>query len=544
MVGLSSGPTSLSLSLRAVAAELCLSTTTKENNNGGEKENNNNGENLVELVEGCARELRRNCVLEEGAGVPSPSPPPSPLPSLHLRVVLPALKAVVQDLVEQQEVTCAAMREEIRRLEAEKCASEVAAREVVDAAREEEEVEEEEEEVEVGALERELLGVKRALSEVEEVVGERERELSEVQRALSEAVELLEEREGGYRRMCEENRALHEMVKELRGNMLVFGRVRPRGVTGDGSACVVRARPEECALECRNKHGDWKRYRFDRVFGEDSTQEDVYFEAKSLVRSVMRGTDVTIFAYGQTGSGKTHTMQYLNRRALEDLFGYQREDEAESARRYRFRVQMLEIYNEQINDMLEPGNTNLKVQTMSFRTTNEDSMTRVPDARIVGVERIEDVVRILEQGTSNRHVGATKMNERSSRSHLVFTVMVERMEESGEVVRGRLHLIDLAGSERLARSGAEGARATETRAINLSLSTLGRVLGGIAANQRHVAFRDSKITQLLEDSLTGGKGKSKCMMFMHVAPEMPSGQETRSTLEFAKGVAEHVVVNK
>ena len=115
MVGpLSSGPTSLSL--RAVAAELCLSTTTKENNNGGEKENNNNGENLVELVEGCARELRRNCVLEESAGAGVPSPSPSPLPSLHLRVVLPALKAVVQDLVEQQEVTCAAMREEIRRL--------------------------------------------------------------------------------------------------------------------------------------------------------------------------------------------------------------------------------------------------------------------------------------------------------------------------------------------------------------------------------------------------------------------------------------------
>jgi len=312
MVGLSSGPP-VSPSLRAVAAELCLST--KEN-----KENKE--ENLVELVQSCAKQLRHGCrVLEESESEAGAGAPPQPL---HLRVVLPALKTVVQDLVEQQEVTCAALREEIRRLEAEKCASEV-----VDAEQARERGYRE-----VEALERELLGVKRALSEAGEAVGERERELFEVQRALSEAVELLEAREGGYRRMCKENRALHEMVKELRGNMLVFGRVRPRGVTGDGSECVVRARPEECALECRNKHGDWKRYRFDRVFGEDSTQEDVYFEATSLVRSVMRGTDVTIFAYGQTGSGKTHTMQYLNRRALEDLFGYQREDEAESTRRW------------------------------------------------------------------------------------------------------------------------------------------------------------------------------------------------------------------
>ena len=108
---------------------------------------------------------------------------------------------------------------------------------------------------------------------------------------------------------------------------------------------------------------------------------------------------------------------------------------------------MLEIYNDMVNDMLGPGNSNLKIQAPSFR--NEDSMTRVPDATIVEVERIEDVHRIIDQGTANRHVGATKMNDRSSRSHLIFTVMVERLEESGDVKRGRLHLIDLAGDARV-----------------------------------------------------------------------------------------------
>lgn len=200
---------------------------------------------------------------------------------------------------------------------------------------------------------------------------------------------------------------------------------------------------------------------------------------------------------------------------------------------------MLEIYNDMVNDMLEPRSTNLKIQTLSFR--NEDSMTRVPDAKIVEVETIDDVHMILDKGSSNRHVGATKMNERSSRSHLIFTIMVERMEESGQVKRGRLHLIDLAGSERLNRSGAEGSRATETKAINKSLSAIGRVLASLGSNQSHVSFRDSAITRLLEDSLTGGREKSKCMMFMHVAPEATSQSETRAALEFGKGVVDSIV---
>lgn len=222
---------------------------------------------------------------------------------------------------------------------------------------------------------------------------------------------------------------------------------------------------------------------------------------------------------------------------------YQREDQDDSVkRRYRFKVQMLEIYNDMVNDMLEPGNSNLKIQAPSFR--NEDSMTRVPDATIVEVEKIEDVHRIIDQGTANRHVGATKMNDRSSRSHMVFTIMVERLEESGEVKRGRLHLIDLAGSERLNRSGAEGDRAVETISINKSLSAIGRVLASLGSNQRHVSFRDSAITRILEDSLTGGREKSKCMMFMHVAPEASSAQETRGTLEFGKGVVDNVELRK
>ena len=189
---------------------------------------------------------------------------------------------------------------------------------------------------------------------------------------------------------------------------------------------------------------------------------------------------------------------------------------------------MLEIYNDMVNDMLEPGNSNLKIQAPSFR--NEDSMTRVPDATIVEVEKIEDVHRIIDQGTAN--------------THMVFTIMVERLAESGEVKRGRLHLIDLAGSERLNRSGAEGDRAVETISINKSLSAIGRVLASLGSNQRHVSFRDSAITRILEDSLTGGREKSKCMMFMHVAPEASSAQETRGTLEFGKGVVDNVELRK
>jgi hypothetical protein len=276
----------------------------------------------IQLISSCAQALRA-CSLD-GKTTVGQQPQLSDDPAVQ--VLVPAIKTVVKSLVEGHAKECAGLRVEIAALERAVAASDEAASRSIaaqDAGRE----------AAVRAAREEVEAVRGTYAkEVERLEGalEASRRSSEnavaeklsLQQDLHEAIQMLEDREEGYRRMCRENRLLHETIKDLRGNILIYTRVRPRGVTGDRSDPVLRSRDEECCLEFLNKHGEWKRYRFDRVFGEQSTQEDVYMEATSLIRSVMAGTDVTIFAYGQTGSGKTHTMQHLNRKAFEDLFTY------------------------------------------------------------------------------------------------------------------------------------------------------------------------------------------------------------------------------
>ncbi len=265
----------------------------------------------VHLISSCAHALRA-CSLD-GEKCDGQPQQPQVLDDLAVQVLVPAVKSVVKSLLEGHERECAGFRDEISALRRALAASDKAASSAV-AARDAER------EAALRAGREELERLEVALGAARESSANAEAELLRVRRDLLEAIQMLEDRAEGYRRMCRENRLLHETIKGLRGNILIYTRVRPRGLTGDSSDCVLRSRDEECSLEFLNKHGEWKRYRFDRVFGEQSTQEDVYIEATSLIRSVMSGTDVTIFAYGQTGSGKTHTMQYLNRKALEDLF--------------------------------------------------------------------------------------------------------------------------------------------------------------------------------------------------------------------------------
>ena len=282
-------------------------------------------EDYIHLISTCAEALRA-CTVEDGVVANGNGHCQPHLNDLAVQVLVPAVKSVVQSLVERHENECAGLRGEISALEtALRKSDEAASRSDAERAAEREASLRAAKE-EVDAMERssreEIEALKRALDVSTKSSEKAEAELLGVRRDLFEAIQMLEDRAEGYRRMCRENRMLHETIKDLRGNILIYTRVRPRGVTGDLSECVVRSRDAECALEFRNKHGEWKPYRFDRVFGEQSTQEEVYLEATSLIRSVMAGTDVTIFAYGQTGSGKTHTMQYLNRKAFEDLFRY------------------------------------------------------------------------------------------------------------------------------------------------------------------------------------------------------------------------------
>eukprot|EP00887_Chlorella_sp_A99_P001154 scaffold14.g1154.t1 len=341
-----------------------------------------------------------------------------------------------------------------------------------------------------------------------------------------------------YSAIAEENRQLYNTVQarvaggrgahDLRGNIRVFCRVRPRGATGDHTTAVVEVDAAEGLVSVfSHKHNKWHGYKFDRVFGEGSDQGGVYEETKPLIRSVLDGYNVCIFAYGQTGSGKTHTMsgtnveayegRGINFRALDDLFELNRQRHAEVE--YDIRVQLLEIYNESLRDLLVPQ---AQQRPLALQNTQR-SGSNVPDAVQVPVACAEDVLRLMAQGAANRAVAQTSMNERSSRSHQVLTVMVEGVNRISHArTHGCLHLIDLAGSERVGRSGAEGQQLVEAQYINKSLSSLGSVMHALAGKAAH-------------DSLSG---QAKSMMFMHIAPEMSSVSETLSTLNFGRHVTE------
>uniref|UniRef100_A0A061S3R0 Kinesin family member C2/C3 n=1 Tax=Tetraselmis sp. GSL018 TaxID=582737 RepID=A0A061S3R0_9CHLO len=356
-----------------------------------------------------------------------------------------------------------------------------------------------------------------------------------------ERLDSLADLEEAYKKVCDENRNLYNTVQDLRGAIRVYCRVRPSGKTGDDSASCLDICDGEIA--CYNQKGHRKLFQFDKVFGEASTQDDVYGETAPLIRSVLDGYNVCIFAYGQTGSGKTHTMsgtnvvapegRGINYRSLDDLFNIaaQRSDEWQ----YSISVQMLEIYNETLRDLLVDGSVSRKDNRLDIRMT-ERSGNNVPDAMQVDVSCTEDVLEVMARGARNRAVGETKMNDRSSRSHQVLTVMVDgRNSVTGAHSHACLNLIDLAGSERVLRSEAAGDRLKEAQHINKSLSALGDVMNALANGSSHVPYRNSKLTQLLQDSLGG---QAKTMMFMHIAPEMSSYGETVSTLGFGTRVAE------
>ncbi|MCL7045771.1 hypothetical protein MKW94_028005, partial [Papaver nudicaule] len=292
------------------------------------------------------------------------------------------------------------------------------------------------------------------------------------------------------------------------------------------------------------------RFTFDHVACETISQEKLFMVAGvPMVENCMSGYNSCMFAYGQTGSGKTYTMmgeihemdRYLNEdcgmtpRIFEYLFTRIREEE-ESRReenlKYSCKCSFLEIYNEHITDLLEPSSTNLQLREDIRKGVHVENLTEYE------VTTVKDVVELLLQGAANRKMAATNMNSESSRSHSVFTCVIESrwdMDSTTHLRFGRLNLVDLAGSERQKSSGAEGERLKEAANINKSLSTLGLVIMTLVdlahGKHRHVPYRDSRLTFLLQDSLGGN---SKTTIIANISPSTCSANETLSTLKFAQ----------
>ncbi|XP_042468276.1 kinesin-like protein KIN-14N [Zingiber officinale] len=341
---------------------------------------------------------------------------------------------------------------------------------------------------------------------------------------------------------------LHNTILELKGNIRVFCRVRPiipdsdsNGI--DGAAISYPTCVESVGRGIDLMHNTQKHcFTFDKVFNHEASQEDVFVEISQLVQSALDGYKVCIFAYGQTGSGKTYTMmgklenleqKGLIPRSLEQIFETSQSLQCQGWK-FKMQASMLEIYNETIRDLLSPSRSHsLEGKQYSIKHDSAGNTT-VSDLTIVDVCSIREVSYLLHQAAQSRSVGRTHMNEESSRSHFVFTLRIFGANESTEQqVQGVLNLIDLAGSERLARSGATGDRLKETQAINKSLSALSDVIFALGKKEDHIPFRNSKLTYLLQPCLGGD---SKTLMFVNISPEASSSGESISSLRFASRV--------
>ncbi|KAK9152324.1 hypothetical protein Syun_010633 [Stephania yunnanensis] len=361
---------------------------------------------------------------------------------------------------------------------------------------------------------------------------------------LEQHIKSLEGASSSYHKLLEENRSLFNQVQDLKGSIRVYCRVRPFLPGQSNGQSIVDYIGENGNLMIVNPHKQGKDARkvfsFNKVFGAATSQEQVFADTQPLIKSVLDGFNVCIFAYGQTGSGKTYTMSGpdlmtketwgVNYRALNDLF--QISKSRIDVITYEVSVQMIEIYNEQVRDLLVSDGSGRRLDILNNCQPNG---LNVPDACLVPVKCTQDVLDLMKIGHRNRAVGATALNERSSRSHSVLTVHVHGRElVSGSVLRGCLHLVDLAGSERVDKSEAVGERLREAQHINRSLSALGDVISSLAQKSKHIPYRNSKLTQVLQDALGG---QAKTLMFVHINPDVESIGETISTLKFAERVA-------
>ena len=350
-------------------------------------------------------------------------------------------------------------------------------------------------------------------------------------------------------------REMHNAIQELRGNIRVYVRTRPFlpgdkqtdespiDVTPDGESLTILDRRSGLPLD----------FKFDKVFPPSAGQEFVFDEVSDFIQSALDGYHVCLFSYGQTGSGKTHTMQGCGNGPMKGIIPRAVSKILDQARimnkqkwNYKLSASFLEIYNESLKDLLTSmqrsnEKSNKKNKSLSIKRNREgksfvDGLVQIPidvDDPFVGMQQLGALMSVASR---SRSVASTNMNSQSSRSHSVFMLHLNGYnEDSGAIVNGTMNLCDLAGSERLDRSGAgtDAQRLKETQSINKSLSCLGDVFNALATGASHVPYRNSKLTYLLQDCLSGD---GKALMFVNLSPTTASCGESVCSLRFAQRV--------
>ncbi|XP_012662300.2 kinesin-like protein KIFC3 isoform X1 [Otolemur garnettii] len=341
-----------------------------------------------------------------------------------------------------------------------------------------------------------------------------------------------------YRRELQLRKKCHNELVRLKGNIRVIARVRPvtkEDGEGPEATNAVTFDPDDDSIIHLLHKGKPVSFELDKVFSPRASQQDVFQEVQALITSCIDGFNVCIFAYGQTGAGKTYTMEGtlenpgINQRALQLLFSEVQEKASDWE--YTITVSAAEIYNEILRDLLgkEPQ------EKLEIRLCPDGSgQLYVPGLTEFRVQSVDDINKVFEFGHTNRTTEFTNLNEHSSRSHALLIVTVHGVDcSTGLRTTGKLNLVDLAGSERVGKSGAEGSRLREAQHINKSLSALGDVIAALRSRQGHVPFRNSKLTYLLQDSLSGD---SKTLMVVQVSPVEKNTSETLYSLKFAERV--------
>ena len=347
---------------------------------------------------------------------------------------------------------------------------------------------------------------------------------------------------------------LNEVI-ELKGNIRVFCRLRPIihselstqmgvpltehfNILPDRHHIQIKEKTEQPTTyhmnHMKKNPSSWERkFEFDHIFKSGEGQEAVFKEIGPFINCVLDGYSVCIFAYGHTGSGKTYTMEGGNDMTMEaeigiiprsvNLIFFQLEHQRRLGWQFVLTASMVQLYCGKVKDLLNPANECSDPTKLSkFQPTTHIVQTSEKIFELMGIAR------------SNRKVGKTELNDKSSRSHSIFKLHLQGINDiTGDNIFSALNLIDLAGSERLAQTKADGQRLKETQYINQSLTNLKNVIHHLATNQPHIPYRNDKLTTILEPHLGG---KSKTLMFVNISPYLPHKQDSLNSLHFAQEV--------
>lgn len=414
--------------------------------------------------------------------------------------------------------------------------------------------------LQVTELEKKLEGVKQELSIVESKLAVKDADLCTLQSSLTELEELREmktdidrkneqtaailkmqaaqlaELEVLYKEEQSSRKRYFNIIEDMKGKIRVYCRLRPLSdkERADNEKNIVIC-ADEFTVEHPWKDDKAKQHIYDRVFDGTAIQEDVFEDTKYLVQSAVDGYNVCIFAYGQTGSGKTYTIYGnesdpgLTPRATSELFKILKREKHKFS--FSLKAYMVELYQDTLVDLLLPKGA--KRPKLDIKKDSKGMVT-VENVTIASISTIEELRSIIQKGSEQRHVSGTQMNEESSRSHLILSVVIESTNlQTQSVARGKLSFVDLAGSERVKKSGSAGNQLKEAQSINRSLSALGDVISALSTGGQHIPYRNHKLTMLMSDSLGGN---AKTLMFVNVSPAESNLDETYNSLIYASRV--------